>query len=461
MSRIFAIATLVVCMCASAAQAQTVQRPTRPYRGLFGGGPPPDPNRMRHELTFTASLLGGYDDYVTPATDGTDPAPDIQNGFSTNASATLNYFYGRAARSFSADMQALSTAYYNAGVNPTLGGDLTLTYSSDVGRRSRIGLTQDLGYEPTLVLGAFGALAGDVENVPLPESGAGVSSGLVEQRSWSAASTFTAEHRWTTRQTSSGNLGYSKRTYLDSLGFDNTTLSADIRHSSGLSRTTAADFTYRYSTTDLAQTTGGNLPLTDHTIEVGTSYTRRLSATRQVVLAGGGGATYVQTETSVDRLPLEYWMPSGHATVRLEVGRSWSFGADYRRAVSVLQGVTVESFPTDAISVRADGTIGPKVETALSVAYSTGRSGGVEQGGNFGAYGGTAQLRYALARCCAMSVNYDYYLYRLRNFSSLPVGLPAEYDRNAIRVGFTLWLPLYGSYGQAEGGGRGRTAPAR
>ena len=66
------------------------------------------------------------------------------------------------------------------------------------------------------------------------------------------------------------------------------------------------------------------------------------------------------------------------------------------------------------------------------------------------AYSGAAQLRYALARCCAVTADYDYYYYKLHDVVR-PAGLPEEYDRNAIRVGLSLWLPLYGA---VNGGGR-------
>ena len=45
------------------AHAQAVQRPLRPYAGWFGGGPPPDPNRTRQELTLQGSVLGSRSEW--------------------------------------------------------------------------------------------------------------------------------------------------------------------------------------------------------------------------------------------------------------------------------------------------------------------------------------------------------------------------------------------------------------
>ena len=459
MRRTLMLAAVVVCVCASSVQAQVVQRPSRPYRGLFGGGPPPDPNRVRQTLTLTASVLGGHVDYSQPP--GTVPVTDTPTGFSTSTAATMDYFYGRTARSFSAVGHVLSVSYYKPSFDSILGGDLNLGFASNVGRRSRVAVAQSVAYEPTFILGAFSALAGDVPAGILPESGTGVGNGLIEQSSWSAATTANASRQWNTRQNTTAIVGYSQRTYLDVVGFDSTSWNGQIGHTSNLSRSFALDAMYRYSMTDMVSPIGDSLPLSDHTFEGSMTYTKRLSPTRQLVFGGGGGATYVQTELLPDRTALNYWVPTALGKVSLDLGRSWLVAADYRRAVSTLQGVSVASFPGNALSFRADGTMGSRLEAAFTGAFSNGENGGGGENGSYSAYSGSAQMRYALSRCCAATVQYDYYHYTLRDFTILPLGLPPQYDRNAIRVGFTVWLPLYGSYGVTESGTRGRTGQAR
>ena len=46
-------------------------------------------------------------------------------------------------------------------------------------------------------------------------------------------------------------------------------------------------------------------------------------------------------------------------------------------------------------------------------------------------------------RNLAAVLGYSYYRYRFTD-TVLPVGLPSEFDRNAIRVGLTYTLPIYG-----------------
>ena len=60
------------------------------------------------------------------------------------------------------------------------------------------------------------------------------------------------------------------------------------------------------------------------------------------------------------------------------------------------------------------------------------------------------QLLYGISRCCAMALNYDYFVYRFQNVPDLPSQFPPSFDRQAVWVGFSIWLPLYGTY--ADGG---------
>ena len=445
--------TLVVCASAVTVEAQTAQpRPSRPIRGLFGGSSqPPDPNRTRSELTLTGSILGGYDDYILPGgpTGPVDP-DEVQNGYTGVADFALRYFYGRTVRSFAANLRGFANTYSDIGVDPSIGSALNLDALTNLGRRNSLHATQSMTYEPSLVLGAFGSLQGAVEADVLPESGAG--SGIVSQRSWASNTTLALSRRWTPRHTTSLQGGYAKRTYLDALGFDSSTYNAGTEHSWALTRTTNLEGQYEYSDSRVEDDEGRTMPLSDHTVEASISYRRRLTPTRQLQLTGGGGASYVNSQQSFDREPVAYWTPAGHASVRLDVGRTWAIAGDYRRSVEVLQGVTIESFATDAASVRTDGSLGSRFDVALSTAFSNGASGAGQSNGTFSSYGGSAQLRLALARSWAVTVAYDYYYYKLDGIADLPAEVPRQFDRNAVRIGLSMWFPLRGTF---AGGGRG------
>jgi opacity protein-like surface antigen len=450
MRRLLVIALVATVSLPAVAAAQMVQRPQRPYRGLFGGGPQPDPNRSRQELTLTASVLGGWDDWISPLGGGGQVQPGLaqRSGNSGVGEATIQYWLGQTGRSFSVNGRATTSVYEGINVGPTTAGGLTLRGETDFGRLNHVQLSQDVAYDPALVLGslAHGGINPAVSSLA-PEP----SSGFTEQRSWSSTSTASAMRRWNPRQTTTSGYSFSQRGYLDEFGFDSVTHAADLRHSWTFRRTLSAEGSYRFSDARI-DSSRGEAPLTDQDMQLGLSYSRRLSPSRQLYLSGGIGATFVETLHALDRTQLQYWTPSGRAEARIDVGRSWAIGADYGRAQRVLQGVTVRSFATDSATLQIDGMPSRKTEISISTGYSNGRSGGNQGPGRFETYAGSAQFRYALSRVCAAMVNYDYFYYRLRDIQDLASGFPKEYDRNAVRVGFTFWLPLYGSVsGRAAG----------
>ena len=451
LTQLVVLGVFAVIVVPTAAEAQPVtQRPLRPYRGLFGGSRPPDPNRVHHELTLDSSILGGYDDYLTPGSDGgsLEPGQAAVSGSTLLADTVLHYWFGKSVRYVSADLRTLLAGYGGIDIDPTLGVDLSVNALTAVPGRNTLAVTQTLSYEPSLVLGAFSPLERDVDPLLLPE--AGVGTGFVGQRSLSSNTSGSFEHRWSPRQTTSAGVSYFRRDYLDDFGYDSETRSVDVRHTRNVNRSTSLGGSYRLTDSGFQDGTGRTLPMNEQSLAGEFGYTHRVSPSRQAQFTVGVGATFVQTENTFDTTPVSYWTPDLHATMLADIGRSWAIGADYRHTVNVLQGVTLQSFATNATGVRADGVLGRRFEVAMSAAFSSGATNVGDQSGRYQAYSGAAQLRYALARCCAVTADYDYYYYKLHDVVR-PAGLPEEYDRNAIRVGLSLWLPLYGA---VNGGGR-------
>jgi hypothetical protein len=225
-------------------------------------------------------------------------------------------------------------------------------------------------------------------------------------------------------------------------------------HSWRFSRTSSIRASYSYSDSDLESGSGMITPMVTKSIEVSLGYSRRLSPTRQLQITTGGGATQVSTLDTVNRSDLSYWMPSGSGSLSWDVGRSWSIAGNYNRSASVVQGVSLTTFATNSAGASLSGLLGSRVETSISTAYSNGQSGGLGTSGRFENYSGSLQMLYAFSRCCATTLNYDYYVYRFQDVADLPNLFPPDFDRQAIRVGFTIWLPLYGTYADA-GSSRG------
>jgi hypothetical protein len=454
--------TTAVCLCAVAADAsaQIVQRPSRPYRGLFGGGPATDPNRARTELTFTGSLLLGHDTWLSPGGSGggIDPGRERQSGRTFSGEAAVRYYHGRAQRSVSIDGRTLTLGYSGIGVDPTINGHVAINAQTNLGSVGQLRATQSFAYEPTLVLGGTGSTLGDGGTALDPGATipvvSAVTSGYLEQRSWSSNSSASLERRWTPRHMTQVNGGYMRATFLDELGYDTRSVRADGSHMWQFARTSSIRGLYSFVESNSDAAAGLTTTMTNQRVEGSFAYSRRLSPTRHMSFSVGVGGTHVTTLNAEDRSPLDYWMPSGAGSFAIDLGRSWAASSNYTRTVSVLQGVSLTSFATDSANVSVSGLINTRIETSISATYSNGQAGGSNTQGRFENYTGSVQLRYAISRCCATAINYDYYVYNFEDVADLSAGFLSNFDRQAIRVGFTLWLPLYGRY--SDGPARSR-----
>ena len=324
----------------SLAGAQVAQRPARPTRGLFGGGPPQDPNRTRQDLSLTGSFLGGYDEYLSPsgATGPQLPGATSESGWAGIAETTLSYFYGRTERFFSFDGRAVSNTYSGVTTDSSFGGDVSLTGSTEVGRRNALTFRQDFAYLPSLLLGGD-SLGVDALDPALPPV---VSSGVLDERSLSIATGVTFAHNWTPRQATSFDLSHTRQTYLDNIGHSTLTTEGSVQQTWNLTRTVGLTGSYRYSDALLGGTQDddtGEIPLRQHALEGGVTYSRRISPTRTFRFAGSLGATRADTLYGLTRAPLEDWTPSGHVSLGADLGRTWVLNVNYFRSIDVLQGV--------------------------------------------------------------------------------------------------------------------------
>jgi hypothetical protein len=210
---------------------------------------------------------------------------------------------------------------------------------------------------------------------------------------------------------------------------------------------------YRYDDSTFFNFDLGSTPRRSHTVDLGYYYDRALSPTRGFSIEFGAGATQVRTINGVDLSRLQYVTPAGYANLRLGVARSWSIRVNYRRSVSVLEGLTPEPFNTDAAMVHVGGLVHPRVELVFTGGYSNGAAG-VAPTGSYLSYAGGSQLRWSLTRSWSAVFGHSYYAYELDDVAHLPPGLQTRMNRHSLRAGMALAVPLYGSFGEA---GRGRS----
>ena len=453
LSTIASAIALLVCLHASQAIAQVIERPERPIAGLFGGGRPPDPARARHDLTLTVNTLGGYDDNPSPTeSGGVDAFTPREPGYMGFGETALVYRRGKQSQSFEIGGRGFVNAFRNVGLTPGFGGDLHADLRAPLGRRHQLGLSASGRTDPFYTLGAFAPLRGDggaggdgddVESSVLPD--ANPVNGFSIRRSLTGDAAVSLTSRWTPRNTMSADYQYHMSDFRDNIG-DGHTHAASLGYTRSIGRRSGLSAKYRASDSEFLDQDGLVRPNRTQTADLGYQHEREVSRTRRLAFGFGAGATYVDTVSSVLRERLDYVMPSGYANTRVDVARTWSISANYRRAVSVLEGLTAESFITDTGLVRVGGFLGSRSELALSAAYSTGAAVVTESTAKFDSYTGTAQLRVMLTRWWAAVVSQNVYAYRLHEFGELPKGMLDRLDRNATRVGMTLNLPLYGGY---------------
>ncbi len=442
-TRAIALAIALLACVDERVSAQVIRRPERPVGGLFGGGRPPDPDRARQDLLLRVNTLGGYDDNPSPTeTNGLDQFTPREPGYTAFAESSIEYRRGTQSHSFEIGGRGFVNAYRSLRLTPGFGGDLHAGLRAPLGGRHQLGLSASGRSDPFYTLGAFAPLRNVVDNEVLPD--ANPVNGFSVRRSLASDGAVSVSSRWTPRTTVSADYRYQMNDFRDNIG-DGHTHAASLGYTRSIGRRSGLQATYAAANSEFLEQGGLVRPNRNQTASLGYQHERQFSRTRRMAFSFGAGATYVDTVSAVSRERLDYVIPSGYANTRFDAVRTWSISADYRRAVSVLEGLTAESFITNTGLARFGGFLGSRAELAFSAAYSNGGGLATTSTATFDNYAGTAQLRLMLTRWWAAVVSQSVYAYQLHGFA-LPEGLLARLDRNATRVGMTFELPLYGGY---------------
>jgi hypothetical protein len=432
----------------AAASAQVMERPSRPLRGLFDSGPPPDPNRTYEQLSITANFMGGYDDQVAVGDLGAGAPPDPRttvSGSVAQGDLTMRYTRGRLNRVFTVDGYGYGVGYFGNtdGISP--GGALHVAATTPWARRNFVRAHQRVSYDPLFTTAAsFRPLESTVGADGLPTSTA---YGLFERTSVNSDSSVGLDRQVGRRTQLSTQYSFLLHQYDDDLGGDSTTHVGNVALSRQVSRTMSLRGSYEFSHASVSDVAGGPRPITQHTIEAGPVLDRQLSPGERFTIGAGVGALYVDTRSSITAQPVSYWAPYAQARVRAELGRTWAVWGDYRRGTTVLDGITRESFLADTATFSAGGLIAPRLELVTTGAFANGRTpAAADTSTSYKTWTFGTQLRWAASQQFAAVVNYYYYTYDVARAVDLPIGLPPTFDRNAVRVGITVWVPLLGRF---------------
>jgi hypothetical protein len=435
-----------VWLAASPAASQVLEPPPRAYRGLFGGGPPPDPARTRQEFTVAGNLLGGYDDNLVPPSVGNilEPYPSGYTGF---WDAGVRYWLGRDLRSLELKGRGFMNTYRNVGIGANYGGEQSIRARTTLGRRTELEVAEDFRYEPFFTLGLFGPIQGfDLSGTP----DVNPTNAISERRSKSLYASTSVGHRWTRKTRTDFSVSFNKTTF-DGIAFDRQALAGAVSFEHSIGRTLGVVAAYRPSNSNFIDEPGGELPVISHTLDVGLNYRRRFTRTRALTWSFGAGPQRLTIGDAGSRVRIDdYWASSGYATMRWDIGRSWSVAGDYRRSVSVLEGVSPDPFLSNVALVTAGGFPRRWLESVFTVGYSNGetprRIDVASLPGKYDGVAATAQARIRLSRFWSALLSFNHYQYYLNAFASESLRVAPELHRNAVRVGITWSLPLVGSF---------------
>jgi hypothetical protein len=96
----------------------------------------------------------------------------------------------------------------------------------------------------------------------------------------------------------------------------------------------------------------------------------------------------------------------------------------------------------DSVTAVLSGLIGRRNEVSLRASTSRGIVASTSDE-DFTSSFASVQWRRALNRFMAAQISYLYYDHDFANAVRLPRGFPQQLDRQGVRFGLTVWLPLH------------------
>lgn len=421
-------AVLALVVCAATAQAQR-PRPDRPYRGLFGGSGA-NPNSTQ-QLDLNISLFAAYDDNVLASAPQSGFDPRFQKSGNYDG-GTISLDYTRRAGRATIDFTGGSTYRYYPSLSELNSANsfMSVGLSSKLSPRTDFRATESASYSPFYSLGAVPGLT-----TLVPGGIAPITSDypLAQDSALSLMSSAALDHRLTPRASLSVDylVQYTKyrasdRVYESWLGGG--------RYSYQLNSRASMRLGYHYHRYQ-SVLVGVSLPTSGHDVDFGMDFTRPLSPSRTMTFGFAAGTSVYRSAAAT------YVLATGSAYLTRQISRSWSMNLSYSRGIQYVAGFSSPFF-SDSVSGGLSGYLSPRSSVHVSGAYSNGQAGIGTSNQGYKTYSGVAGYQFALNRFIALTVDYDYYHYVFGPTVPLPPGINRGLNRQSIRGGLNLWLPL-------------------
>ncbi len=440
-------------------QPLTIEQPEGPFREVFA-------RRQRREgtqsMTFSLSGYGGYDSNVIGDTNGVGFDPSVQAGGSglVGADAGLQYAKTGHRASFAGNLdgsyryfpsrRSLSTSSVDAGVG--------LVYQ--LAHRTSVRLQESFAYEPYYQLGFFPSLGEPDLGAPIPSN---LDFAVVKRQSVISTTSASIEQQLSRRSTLTFDAQYFSQTlgHIPTIrqpatqgtagqpGAQDTTGQAaaqndDARGYGGglhFSRLLSRYMTFRlgYEYLQFTYPEPTRRILKSNSIDAGVDYSRSLAFSRHTSLSFSTGTSIVSYDNR------RFGEITGTASLVHLFTRNWQGALSYNRDMNFVQTLSRPLF-ADTASAELQGIINKRWLMSITGGYLSGRLGlsrSDSENSTVRTGTGAFSLAYALTDYLRATFDYSYYTYRFSNDLVLPTtGLPPSFDRNSVRGGLQLVLPL-------------------
>lgn len=416
----------------------------RPFQGLFGGDPRRDPEKS---LDLLGSLFGGVDTNILAnqrvgrTADPGAAAESIVYG----ANATLSFLRRWERASLNVFASSAVSGYPDVDSDVRAAHTGGLGFTAPLSRRSTFTANGTVALVPFYQLGDLFPSLPSVVAVDVPVATPGFEYSLVK------AEALRAEGQaGFTRQVSrhgSLTLEYFRNStnYFDSENgrFDTVDQRGGGKYTHQVSRYIGIRAGYYYRTGQYGFLQDAE-PYRSHDIDVGADYSRAFSFWRRTRFSFSTGSSVVHTAPVGGIAPNEgtRFILTGNASLIREFLRSWSTRVVYRRGVHYLDGFTAPLL-SDSVTAAVSGLLARRLQADLSGAVSRGDVGLLSDDRSaYMTWTGRAGLQLAVSRNAAAYVNYVFYHHDFGAGVALPPGVARDLDRNSVRAGVSIWLPV-------------------
>ena len=414
--------------------------PPRPSGGLFGATR--SDVAGADKLNFTFQVAQGFDSAMPP-----DVASRLSRGLESGGFSTLmqaSSRYNRSGRSFSLGGSASTAFKYFRDLDRLD----ALGHSAGIGATVRVPkgnlqLQQIASYSPSYLYQLF----------PF-ESAPELDASIPTNPEYQIVDTPSLSYRTTTTLS----LGSARGTQFTASGafsrtdFDERALNRlDLEYYEGgmkVSRRMASSSRFNVGYDYRNGEFGFGGPSREHRLTFGVEYSPALSRTRRAVFRLDVSPTRLELpasalsasptgegDTLLHRL-------SSEASISYPFRPNWRTAARYRRSVEYL-AVLGQPVLSDGGRLELTGLLARPIDLSASAGYVTAASA-LNPAQSLVTYTGQVAIRYALKRSLALSSEYLYYYYDMREQAALAPHLPPRFEQHGVRVGVVLFLEPLG-----------------